>query len=84
MGESLTQSCYVGEEGVYSRKTRVSGTIMTVLGNKRGPILVPAAAVIREAQVLLFLTGRKGCVGGVVSVQLKLIEEIIKLFKLQN
>lgn len=74
----------MSEEGIYSRKTRVLRMIMTVLRNKRWPILVPAAAVIREAQVLLFLTGRKGCVGGVVSVQLKLIEEIIKLFKLQN
>ena len=73
MGESLTQSCYVGEEGVYSRKTRVSGMIMTLLGNKRGPILVPAAAVIRVAQVLLLLTGRKGCVGGAVSFKPKFV-----------
>lgn len=67
MNGSLTQPCYVSEGRRFSRKARVLKKIMTLFRNKRWPILVPAAAVIREAQVLLLLTGRKGCVGGVIS-----------------
>jgi len=41
--------------------------IMTVLIKEVPANLVPAAAVIREGQVLFDLIGRKGCVGGWIS-----------------
>lgn len=67
MSESLNQVCHVSEDGAFSRKTLAIWIIMIVHKSKRWPILVPAAAVIRVARVLLSLTGRKGCVGCVVS-----------------
>jgi hypothetical protein len=42
--------------------------IMTLFKkSKSRPILVPAAAVIREGQALFIMTGRKGFVDGKVS-----------------
>lgn len=67
MSESLNQVYHVSEDGAFSRKTLALWKMMMVHGSKRWPILVPAAAVIRVARVLLSLTGRKGCVGCVIS-----------------
>lgn len=77
MGASLNQVCHVSEDGAFSRKTLALWKIMTVHRSKRWPILVPAAAVIRVARVLLSLTGRKGCVGCVISFKLNFICMII-------
>ena len=78
MSESLNQECHVSEDGAFSRKTFALRKIMTVLWSKRWPILVPAAAVIRVARVLLSLTGRKGCVGCVISFKSNFIWMIIR------
>ena len=40
---------------------------LTVLDQKGPANYVPAAAVIRRDQALFGFTGRKGCVGGVIS-----------------
>ena len=40
---------------------------MTLLGKKAPANLVPAAAVIREGQVLFEITGRIGYLGGLLS-----------------
>jgi len=40
---------------------------MNVLEEEVPANLVPAAAVIRGGQALFFITGRKGCVGGLFS-----------------
>ena len=53
-----------GDEGIFYCKAFMVKLIMIILQNKVPANLVPAAAVIREGQVLFILTGRKGCVGG--------------------
>ena len=40
---------------------------MTVPGKKAPANYVPAAAVIRRGRALSGMTGRKGCVGGLIS-----------------
>ena len=40
---------------------------MTLLEEEAPANLVPAAAVIRGGQALFRMTGRKGCVGGLLS-----------------
>ena len=44
---------------------------MTVPSEEAPANLVPAAAVIREVQALFGIIGRKGCVGGLLSLLLK-------------
>ena len=39
---------------------------MTVLSKEAPANFVPAAAVIRRGQALFGITGRKGCVGGII------------------
>jgi hypothetical protein len=46
---------------------------MTVPLEEAPANLVPAAAVIRGVQALFGITGRKGCVGGVLSLLLNLL-----------
>ena len=43
------------------------GKIMTVPTEEAPANSVPAAAVIRRVQALIGITGRKACVGGLVS-----------------
>ena len=76
MGESLTQQCRVCEEGLRvvkhcckGRKTRVgNGSSVTVPYQKATANYVPAAAVIRRWQALSGIIGRKGSVGGSLSL----------------
>ncbi len=75
MGASLIQQCRVGEEGLrvvkpfwWGRmKVPEYGAFLTLLTEKAPANSVPAAAVIRGVQALIGITGRKACVGGLVS-----------------
>ena len=49
------------------RKVLSPMKIMTVVGKEAPANFVPAAAVIRREQALFGFTGRKGCVGGLLS-----------------
>ena len=76
MDESLTQQCRVCEEGLRVVKHCCEGrTVMvgnghylTVLHQKATANYVPAAAVIRRWQALSGIIGRKGSVGGLLSL----------------
>ena len=46
-------------------------TVLTVPFKKAPANYVPAAAVIRREQALSGFIGRKGCVGGLLSMRLK-------------
>ena len=67
MGESLTQQRRVKEEGLRIVNFCRMGRRMTVPYKKAPANYVPAAAVIRRGQALSGMTGRKGCVGGLIS-----------------
>ena len=79
MGESLTQRRRVNEEGLrvvkFFRQGRkysaVTGIVLTLPAEAAPANSVPAAAVIRRGRALFGVTGRKGRVGGVVSLRLK-------------
>ena len=64
MGESLTQQCRVSEEGPRVVKLFIFGKMMTVPKEEAPANYVPAAAVIRRAQALSGIIGRKELVGG--------------------
>ena len=76
MGGTLTEQRRVKEEGIrsvnfcYKGRKRQSGNGLqvTVLYEKATANYVPAAAVIRRWQALSGIIGRKGCVGGVLSL----------------
>ncbi len=76
MGETLTQPCRVGEEGLRVVKPCQEGRnsinlincSLTVPSEEAPANSVPAAAVIRRVQALFGITGRKGCVGGQISL----------------
>ncbi len=76
MGESLTQRRRVGDEGLRVVKPcQEERTILceyprdvTVPPKEAPANSVPAAAVRRKVQALLGITGRKGCVGGFLSL----------------
>ena len=76
MGASLTEQRRVSEEGLRVVKLCCKGR-MAKIGNDLGVTVpyqkatanyVPAAAVIRRWQALSGIIGRKGCVGGFVSL----------------
>ena len=77
MGESLTEQRRVSEEGLRVVKLshlgradrRGNAPIETVPREEAPANYVPAAAVIRRGQALSGITGRKGCVGGFVSLK---------------
>jgi hypothetical protein len=46
---------------------------LRVLGKEAPANYVPAAAVIRRVQALIGVIGRKGCVGGLVSLDVKFL-----------
>ena len=77
MGESLTEQCRVNEEGLRIVKfcpcrREVDGVtaIYRTVGEEEAPAnYVPAAAVIRRGQALSGIIGRKGRVGGSVSLE---------------
>ena len=76
MEETLTQQCRVCEEGLRvvkhcckGRTIRVvNGPDVTVPYQKATANYVPAAAVIRRWQALSGIIGRKGSVGGLLSL----------------
>ena len=71
MDESLMERRRVVDEALRSVKTFCQGeSLLIVLGEYEVAKLVPAAAVIRVPQALSGIIGRKGCVGGRVSLPL--------------
>ena len=64
MGESLTQRRRVGDEGLRVVNRFQQGRIQTVPAEEAPANYVPAAAVIRRAQALSGIIGRKELVGG--------------------
>ena len=77
MGETLNEQCRVSEEGLRivklccKRKTVDIGNDVQVMVSyqKATANYVPAAAVIRRWQALSGMIGRKGCVGGALSLK---------------
>ena len=75
MGESLTEQRRVSEEGLRVVKLshpgragrRGNAPVETVPAEEAPANYVPAAAVIRRGQALSGITGRKACVGGLLS-----------------
>ena len=75
MEGTLNEQCRVSEEGLRivklccKRKTMDIGNDVQVMVSyqKATANYVPAAAVIRMEQALSGFTGRKGCVGGLLS-----------------
>ena len=76
MGESLTQQRRVEDEGLRVVNSCQRGRkgfgqypeLLTVPSEEAPANSVPAAAVRRRGQALLGITGRKGLVGGQVSL----------------
>jgi hypothetical protein len=77
MGETLTEQRRVSDEGLRVVKLCCKGR-MAMIGNdhrvtvpyqKATANYVPAAAVIRRWQALSGIIGRKGCVGGHLSLR---------------
>ena len=68
MGGTLTQQYRVSEEGFRIVKLFYQGRKMTVPDEEVPANYVPAAAVIRRGQALSGMTGRKGRVGGLISL----------------
>ncbi len=79
MSESLTEQRRVSDEGLRVVKLCCKGRtnkigndlVLTVPYQKATANYVPAAAVIRRWQALSGIIGRKGCVGGLLSLRLK-------------
>ena len=69
MEATLTQQRRVKEEGFRIVNFCREGRRMTVPRKKAPANYVPAAAVIRRGQALSGMTGRKGRVGGFLSVK---------------
>ena len=68
MGESLMQQRRVSDEGLRVVKLCPMGKKKMTVPKEEAPAnYVPAAAVIRRGQALSGITGRKGCVGGLLS-----------------
>ena len=75
MGASLTEQRRVSDEGLRVVKLshpgradrRGNAPVETVPGEEAPANYVPAAAVIRRGQALSGITGRKACVGGLLS-----------------
>lgn len=73
MGGSLTERRRVGEEGLRvvnpcCRGRRAAEAALTVPDEEAPANYVPAAAVIRRGRALSGMTGRKGRVGGLLSL----------------
>ena len=58
----------VNDEALRGVKFFRQGRIMTVPAEAAAANYVPAAAVIRRQRALFGVTGRKGCVGGSLSL----------------
>ena len=68
MGETLMQRRRVRDEGLRVVNRFQQGRIQTVPAEEAPANYVPAAAVIRRQRALFGVTGRKGCVGGSLSL----------------
>ena len=68
MGESLMQQRRVWDDGFCGCKLFLVGMKMMVFVEKAPANYVPAAAVTRKGQALFGIIGRKGRVGGFVSL----------------
>ena len=77
MGGTLTEQCRVSEDGLRVVKLSCKGRTV-LIGNDQSVTVpyqkatanyVPAAAVIRRWQALSGIIGRKGCVGGKLSLK---------------
>ena len=76
MGGTLTEQRRVNEEGLWIAEFCCKGIndhigndmILTVPYQKATANYVPAAAVIRRWRALSGIIGRKGCVGGMLSL----------------
>ena len=76
MGESLKERRRVGDEGLRSvnpchlrtNLVQLTDDELIVAEEEGTANSVPAAAVIQRSQALFGFTGRKGCVGGGVSL----------------
>ena len=72
MGESLTQQRRVREEGLRIVNLCPWRTKEVTVTKEEAPAnYVPAAAVIRRGRALSGITGRKGCVGGNLKLDVK-------------
>ena len=71
MGASLMQQRRVKEEGLRVVNFCPKGRTLTVPLEEAPANYVPAAAVIRRAQALSGIIGRKECVGGNLSAGFK-------------
>ena len=67
MGGTLTQRRRVRDGGLRVVNRFQQGRVKTVPAEEAPANYVPAAAVIRRGRALSGITGRKGCVGGLVS-----------------
>ena len=68
MRESVTEQCRVIDEGLRVVKICQGGKTVMVPPEEATANYVPAAAVIRRWRALFGITGRKGSVGGKVSL----------------
>ena len=68
MRESVTEQCRVIEEGLRVVKICQGGKTVMVPPEEATANYVPAAAVIRRWRALFGITGRKGFVGGYLSL----------------
>ncbi len=68
MGATLTQRRRVSDEALRGVKLFRQGRDKTVPAEAAAANYVPAAAVIRRQRALFGITGRKGCVGGSLSL----------------
>ena len=79
MGETLNEQCRVSDEGLWIVKlccmekiARLGNEFSLMVPYQKAPAnYVPAAAVIRRGRALSGFIGRKGCVGGLLSMRLK-------------
>ena len=77
MGETLNEQCRVSDEGLWivklccmERNVKLGNELyLTVPFKKATANYVPAAAVIRRWRALSGFIGRKGCVGGMLSIK---------------
>jgi hypothetical protein len=68
MRESVTEQCRVKDEGLRVVNFCQRGKMMMVPSEEATANYVPAAAVIRRWRALFGITGRKGSVGGLLSL----------------
>ena len=79
MEETLNEQCRVRDEGLWivklccmEKTARLGNELSVMVPYQKAPAnYVPAAAVIRRGRALSGFIGRKGCVGGLLSLKLK-------------